>query len=213
MSPQKIDRDDPIWVEVFQIASYAVRPVARRFSKFVQHDDLVQHVMEWAWKRNDKVAEYLMRDDETERRKGVGALSVLFRRSAERYARKEKAAKLGYETGDEFFYSPNLVERLISILPYGVDGAGQALNPDGGAGRKTTLPNEGGNILAMVADIESALKYLEPRLSYILEARYAQGETLQVIADTLELSVQRVDQLSRKAMKELIEFLGGESPY
>ncbi len=208
-----IDRDDPIWEEINQIATYSVRAVARRYADYTTADDLRQHVMEYAWKRNDKVAEYLLRDDENERRRGVGALSVLFKRSAERYARKEKAAKLGYAIEDEFFYRTDLVERLISILPYGVEGAGQALNPDGGTGRKTNLPNEGGNILAMVADIESGLKFLEPRLTYILEARYAEGQTLQQIADTLELSVQRVDQLSRKAMKELIEFLGGESPY
>jgi RNA polymerase sigma factor (sigma-70 family) len=209
-----IDNDDPIWVEVFTIATYAVRPVANRYRGFVTHDDLVQTVIEYAIKRPDKIEEYLVREDETERRRGAKALSVMFRRSAERHARKEKATALGYEVSDEFFYQPDLVENLIRIKTLGYDSAGQVLRlEDVGGKRSKSLPNEGGNLLAMVSDVDHALSMLEPRLRYILEARYGQGETLQVIADDLEVSVQRIDQLSRSAMRKVIEFLGGESPY
>lgn len=209
-----IDRDDPIWEDVFMIASYSVRGVANRYRGFVEYDDLVQVVMQYAWKKADKVEEYLLREDEIGRRKGSKALSVLLRRKAERHARKEKAEASGYDIWDEFFYTPALVENLIRVMHLGYSSAGTVMTLEGGGGKRSrNLPNEGGNIIAMVADVSRALDVLEPRLRYILEARYGQGETLQAIADDLELSVQRIDQLSRSAMRKVIEFLGGESPY
>ena len=203
---------DEMWEDAMSIASVSVRGVANRYRGFIEKDDLVQHVMEWSVRRPDKVHEYLNREDTVERKQGIKALSVLYRRMAERYARKEKAAKLGYEVSDEFFYRPELVEHLIEARYHGYEAAGQVLSAEDGGRKKTTLVNEGGDILAMIADVDHALSMLDERHSKVLEARFGAGLTLQQIAEWMDISHQRVDQLSRDAMRKLIEHLGGEQP-
>lgn len=203
---------DETWADAMSIANIAVRGVANRYRNFVERDDLVQHVMEWSVRRPDKVDEYLNREDTVERKQGIAALSVLYRRMAERYARKEKATKLGYEVSDEFFYRPELVERLIEARYHGYEAVGQVLSAEDGGRRKTTLVNEGGDILAMITDVDHALSMIDVRLAQILEARYGAGLTLQQIAEWQEISHQRVDQLCREGMRKLIEQLGGEQP-
>jgi RNA polymerase sigma factor (sigma-70 family) len=204
--------EDEVWKDAMSIANIAVRGVANRYRAFVERDDLVQHVMEWSVRRPDKVSEYLNRDDTVERKQGISALSILYRRMAERYARKEKASKLGYEVSDEFFYTPELVEKILEIRDMGYEAAGQVLSLEDGSRRKSSLPNEGGNILAMVSDVEHALALIDGRLAEVLEERFGKGSTLQQIADEWGLSHQRIDQLSRDAMRKLIEQLGGEQP-
>jgi RNA polymerase sigma factor (sigma-70 family) len=204
--------EDEVWKDAMSIANMAVRGVANRYRAFVERDDLVQHVMEWSVRRPDKVSEYLNREDTVERKQGISALSILYRRMAERYARKEKASKLGYEVSDEFFYTPELVEKILEIRDMGYEAAGQVLSLEDGSRRKSSLPNEGGNILAMVSDVEHALALIDGRLAEVLEERFGKGSTLQQIADEWGLSHQRIDQLSRDAMRKLIEQLGGEQP-
>jgi hypothetical protein len=64
--------------------------------------------------------------------------------------------ELGYDPGDQFYYSRELVREL---LPMALDGP---VPPAGGlseGGRSVADPATGGNVLAMIVDVRRALVY------------------------------------------------------
>lgn len=210
-----IAQDDPVWTEVYERAGTAARAVHRSFYRWVEREDLQQAALEYAWKRRDVVAKFVMRDDEAERRQGLSALNTFLRRAAERYARKEKAKQSGYEASDEYFYRVSILEALIKVLRTGdLDMAGQVFDAELlGAKRSKRLANEGGNLMAMVADVDRAMKKVDERTKEIMFNRYGDDMTLAQIAQLHEISTSRADQIVHAGMKQLIEALGGRTPY
>lgn len=209
-----LTREDPIWLEVWELAHVVARQVHRKFRKFVDFDDVVQTANEYAWKRKEKVEQYLVRDDEAERRRGERALSLMLKRACERHARKEKARALGYESSDEYFYKEELVERLIAVH-YSNDHSlmGQVLDLGEFGVKRKKLASEGNNLAALLADIGEALGSLEERDKRFLLAKYGEGKTLNEIAQWEELSKTRVEQICNRALRQVIDYLGGDSPY
>lgn len=213
-----------IWDDVVELAAIAARPVARRFRRWVEFDDLKQSASEYAFKRQDKVLEYLFTDgdegkpvrrvDRDTKRQGETALITFLRRHCERIARKEKAERTGYQIEDEYYYRPVLVENLIKVWGSGdYDLAGQVLDQAEMGGRKTRLVSEGNNLVAMIADVDAAMKKIDDRTRMVLVERFVHDAPLHSIADTLEVSVQRVDQLADRGIRHVIEHLGGGNPY
>lgn len=209
-----IEADDPIWIDVIECASIAARPVARQFQGFIEAEDLRQVASEWAAKRPEKIEQYLVRDTVDERKQGEAALIKAMRRVCEKHARKEKAERSGYRPEDEYFYRPVVIEKIIEVIFHGgIDMAGQVFDPaDMGGKRKTKPMSEGGDILAMVADVEAALKQLDIRTYSVLVARYGDGVTLVDIGRDHGISPQRVEQIARRGMRKVIEILGGKNP-
>lgn len=212
---EEISMDDPVWEEVVRIAAIAARIVHRRFYGYVDREDLQSIAVEHALRRQDKVREYLFREDKSERKSGEYALVTFLSRHAERKARVEKARKLGYNPQDEYFYRTTLIESLIKVWDSGdYDLAGQIFDPaDMGGKRKTKLISEGNDILAMVSDMDRAMRSLDERTREILVRRFSDDATLHVIADEMEISHQRVDQLVNSGLRKVNEFLGGRNPY
>lgn len=210
-----LDRDDALWLEVTELAAVAAAPVHRNFNKFIEFDDLKQSACEFAVKKKAKVAEYLNREDKDERRQGETALIVMLRRHCERVARKEKASRAGYNIEDEYFYRPAVVENLIKVWGSGdTDLAGQVFDPaDMGQKRRTKVASEGNDLLAMIADIDAAMKSLDPRSYGVVYLRLVDEMKLVEIAKEWEVSPQRVDQIFHRGIRKIIEYLGGNSPY
>lgn len=205
--------DDPIWVEVNELAASAASRVHRRFWKWLAFDDCKQAANEWAWRRRDRVEEFLMRDNVEERKRGEYALITAMSRAAERAARKAKAEASGYQVEDEYFYTEQLVETLLKAWDAGdAQLAGQILDPAEMGGRKTRQPSEGGNLQAMLIDIDRAWKHLDSRTQGILRLRYIDEVTSEKVAERWEISRQRVDQIARRGLRNLVDALGGESP-
>jgi DNA-directed RNA polymerase specialized sigma24 family protein len=210
-----IAADDPIWIEVIELAAIAARPIADRYKGYVDADDLRQVACEYASRRKRKVEEYLVRDEPSERKQGEAALILSMRRECEKFARREKAERSGYRPEDEYFYRPATIEKIIEVIHNGgPDSAGQILDPaDMGQKRKRKPASEGGDILALVYDVEMALKELDTRTYGIVVSRWGDGLTLVDIGTQWSISPQRVEQISRRGMRQLIEALGGKSPY
>lgn len=210
----ELDRDHPIWEQVNEITSILSYNLSKKYHRFAEQNDIKQAMNEYAWKRKDKVAEYLIREDDNERRMGQKAFSTFMRRAGERYARKEKARALGYELGDEYFYRIEMLENLIKVL--GSEDAhltNQVLDPDVHGTRAKKQANEGNNLLAMLADVDRAMKKLDPRTQGILNSRFAQDQPLSEIATAWDISPQRVEQISARGLRDLSELLGGGTPY
>ena len=209
-----IDRLHPIWQEVNEITSGIAYGLSKRYHRFVELEDVRQAMNEYAWKRRDKVEEYLMREDADEKRMGYKAFSTFMRRAGERYARKEKARTLGYELGDEYFYRLELIEGLIKVVGSGEAYlANQVFDPDVHGVKAKKPANEGNNLTAMIADVSVAMKKLDPRMQGILNSRFTNDMPLSEIAAAWDISPQRVEQLVAKGVRDIAEHLGGKSPY
>lgn len=199
---------------VDEITSSIAWGISKRYHRFVELEDVKQAMNEYAWKRKDKVAEYLDREDTVERKMGYKAFSTFIRRAGERYARKEKARALGYELGDEYFYRLAMIETLIKVL--GSDDAqvaNQVMDPDVHGVKAKKQPNEGNNLLAMLADVDRAMKKLDKRTSHVLHCKFACDASLAEIAKEWDISPQRVEQIINKGLRDVAEHLGGATPY
>ena len=210
----ELNRDHPIWDEVNEINISIAWGLSKRYHRFVELADIRQAMNEYAWKRRDKVAQYLIREDPIEIKQGYKAFSTFMRRAGERYARKEKARTLGYELGDEYFYRLDLIENLIKVA--GTDEsylANQVFDPDVHGVKAKKPANEGNNLAAMIADVDRAMKKLDPRMQGILTCRFVNDMPLADIAEAWDISPQRVEQLVIKGIKDIADKLGGVTPY
>lgn len=204
-----------LWPDVIELAAVAASPIARRFNGYAEAEDLRSVATEYAVKRPWKVIEYLDREDSNERKRGERALIVAMRRECERYARKEKAERSGYRPEDEYFYRPMVIEKIIEVInDGGMELSGQVFDPsDMGAKRKTKPASEGGDLLAMIADVDAALHSLDDRTRAMMIMRHGDGMTLTDIARIHSVTPQRVEQVTQRGMQKMIEFLGGGNPY
>jgi RNA polymerase sigma factor (sigma-70 family) len=139
------------------------------------------------------------------------------KRTLERYARKEKANKSGYQINDEAYYDTVVIGQLLPfvIKSFINDTAleqSQILINDG-TPRKPSAPAEGGNLLAMLVDIKKAYEKLEKDDQEILRLRYHENLTLQHIAEYLECHPSTADRRTTQALRKLQNNIGGESPY
>lgn len=165
----------------------------------------------WAWRKRDKVHEYLARDPGADRRRGEAALMKALSRVAERYCRRMKAQATGYSTRDEFFYNRVLLEDLIGAQANGLSSlVGQTSEE---RVRGTQDPSEGGNTQAMLADVQRALGSLDPDSYAMVMMAYGDEVPTKTIAETWGVSRQAIEQRLDRAMTKVLSALGGESPW
>jgi RNA polymerase sigma factor (sigma-70 family) len=210
----ELNREHPIWVEINEINSALSYSLSKKYHRFAEQSDIRQAMNEYAWKRKDKVEEYLMREEINEKKMGYKAFSTFMRRAGERYCRKEKARTLGYELGDEYFYRLELIENLIKVI--GSEEAylaNQVFDPDVHGVKVKKLANEGNNLAAMMADVSKVMKKLDPRMQGILRLRFVEDMQLNEIAEAWSISPQRVEQLISKGVRDIANNLGGLTPY
>ena len=191
--------------------------IYRRFNGYVERNDLEQELRVYIVQRPKLVesldASYEVSKEET---KWVARrLMARFRRHIEKYSRKEKASKLGYSTGDEFFYDTITLASLLPVaLQFESQGAVLIDRVDDGSPRKPPVPSEGGNVLGMVIDIRSAFELLDDEQRLILTSRYgASPMILSEIATEMGYSDSTVDRKIQKALRKMIDHLGGPTPW
>ena len=210
----ELDKDHPIWQLVNEVTSSIAWNISKKYHRFVEIEDVRQTMNEYAWKRRDKVAEYLIREGEAEKKMGYKAFTTFMRRAGERYARKEKSKSLGYELGDEYFYKLVMIETLIKVALSGESYmAGQVLDPDIHGVKAKKQASEGNNLLAMVADVDRVMKKLDLRTYNIIKSKYGFDMSLAEIAKEWDISPQRVEQIVNRGLRQISEYLGGETPY
>lgn len=202
------------WQTVMELTSLATSPVMLRFGKFVEADDLRQECLLAATEKQHKIIGWLRCEGQGNIKQGERSVLKFLHKRAEKYAREQKALALGYEPEDEYFYQAALIESLIAVLSTGdYDLAGQILDPaDLGGKRKKSLPSEGNNIVAMITDVDVALKKLSDRDQEVLALKFGSGLSSQEIADQMGVTRQRIDQLLHRGVRKVIEELGGENP-
>jgi DNA-directed RNA polymerase specialized sigma24 family protein len=174
----------------------------------VEREDIRQALYQWFLEHPRKTAEW----------NGLGKKSAqnLFYRSLRNqaldYCQLWKAKSLGYEPSDLYFYEPDIIEALLPAILRG-DGA-DAPKLDLGMPGKPPAPAEGGNMMAMMAEVKAAYIKLNDEDRNILYHKYANSMTYTDIAAELTLSSDDAARMRHnRAIKKLITRLGGFRPY
>ena len=201
------------WIEeVSTIATTVAYTITRNYKGYAEVDDVKQELLEWSFKRQDKIEEWLSPDlPKAEYKLGIKRLGKTFNRMADRYCRKEKAKKLGYSIHDEAYYSPALVEQL---LPFAFSNDIITKDPNsefvsGGGGDPATA----GSFIASIYDIKRALKELTIEIYTMVQLKYEEQLTLLQIAEMFNVSESTISRKINTAIKQMSKKLGGDNPW
>ncbi len=202
---------------VYELVPAVATTIYRRYKNYVEKDDIKQECMAWAIGRTAYINEQMSEPDEEKRKHNESRIAFQMRRAAERYARKEKALKSGYQTTDEAYYeSAKLGQLLPFVIASVVDGTVleqiQQMIQDGQPKGKSS-PSEGGNLLATLIDIKRCFLKLDIEDQNILRLRHFDSLTLKEIAAQMECAVSTADRRCQHSLRRLIELLGGPSPW
>ena len=199
------------------IVPSVVLTIHRRFRQWVEKGDLTQEAWAFVLSRAEQFNELLSDENEMQRKWNEKRIAWQIRRTLERYARKEKASKSGYQVADEAYYDTITIAQLLPfvIKSFINDTAleqSQILINDGQP-RKPAAPAEGGNLLAMLVDIKKAYERLEKDDQEILRMRYHENLTLQHIAEYFECATSTAERRCNNSLRKLQNNIGGDSPY
>ena len=194
-----------------------VTTIHRRFRAYTERGDLLQEAWAFVLSRAEHFNEVLSEENEVQRKWNEKKIAWQIRRALERYARKEKASKSGYQLNDEAYYDTVTIAQLLpfvikSFISETALEQSQILINDG-TPRKPSAPAEGGNLLAMLVDIKKAYEKLDKYDQDILRLRYHDNLTLQIISEYLECAISTVDRRCTQALRKLQNNIGGESPW
>jgi DNA-directed RNA polymerase specialized sigma24 family protein len=128
------------------------------------------------------------------------------------YCQHWKAKSGGYETSDLFYYEADMVEALLT--PVLRSEWGQINKVDLGRPGKPSAPNEGGNMMAMMIEIDYAYWKLTKDDRKLLFLRHAEAMDFPDIAKELELGSEDAARMRHKrGIRKLINKIGGFKPY
>ena len=202
---------------LYDIIPSVVKIVYRKYKPWTEESDIRQEAYLFAAAKSTHFKELLDEPDLEQRKVNERKVGWQIKRAAERYARKEKAAKLGYNINDEAFYKGATISQLLpfvisSILTGKPLDQGQQLVDDGQP-KKPSAPSESNNFLAILIDIKRAYLLLPIEDRDLLERRYFHEHTLQQIAQFLECAVSTADRRVENSFNKLQDNLGGSSPW
>jgi len=202
---------------VYDLAPSVARSIFNRYGKWVDRDDIKQECIVWAMSRTAWVNEQLNEPDTEKRKHNEQKLAWQMARHAERYARREKAVRSGYQPGDEAFYQ---IATLATLLPFVIASVldGTVLEPAqemilDGQPKGSSSPAEGGALIATLMDIKIKFTELDAEDRQVLTLRYHEQMTLAQIGAVLECHATTADRRCDHALRELNNLLGGRSPY
>ena len=167
--------------------------------------------------RADHFNNLLNETDTVQQTINVKRIAWQMRRHAERYARKEKASKSGYQVVDESYYDTVTIAQLLPfVIKAHVNNSAleqsQILINDG-TPKRPSAPAEGGNLLAMLIDIKQAFEKLDKEDQEILTLRYHENQTLQLMAEYLECSISTADRRINQCLRKVQDKMGGATPW
>ena len=128
------------------------------------------------------------------------------------YCQAWKAKTGGYETSDLFFYQADMIEALLPSVLRGEINLAHKLNLGGTA--RPSAPSEGGNMMAMMIEIDAGFWKLGKEDRKLLFLRYSESMDFQAIADEMALPSEDTARMrNKRAIKKLINKVGGFKPF
>lgn len=192
--------------------------VARRYRTsdgsrrtYVERDDLLQQGRLWVLAHPIRMGEWLEADDDQAWRQMSQAIAA----EMEAYARREKAASLGYELEDEAFYTIEMIESLLPAVFDPEREMAPVLER-----QEVAAPSDPAVSAvwpAHLADVSAALDRLPPGVQDCVVMRYAEDMTDYEIAATLwtrgpDIEVAEVAPMIQSGLQAMVRYLGGERP-
>jgi len=202
---------------VYELAPSVAYAVHRRYKHWVEQEDVTQECIAWAVTRNAYITEQMSVEDPKQLEHNQSRIAWQMKRAVERYARKEKANKSGYQINDEVYYQTFTLGQLLPfVITSIIDGTVleqmQEMINDGQP-RGSSSPSEGGNLLASLIDIKKCYLKLDQKDQAVLRMRHYENATLQQIASFLECAVSTADRRCTASLRRLQDELGGETPW
>jgi len=128
------------------------------------------------------------------------------------YCQAWKAKTGGYETSDLFFYQADMIEALLPSVLRGEINLAHKLNLGGTA--RPSAPSEGGNLMAMMVEIDAGFWKLGKEDRKLLFLRYSENMDFQGIADEMKLPSEDTARMrNKRTIRKLINKIGGFKPY
>jgi DNA-directed RNA polymerase specialized sigma24 family protein len=188
-----------------------VRTVAinkHREFPMVARDDIEQELWMWFITHPQKTKEW----GEMESKKESTRLFVRsLNNHANRYCQHEKARSVGYEMVDLTFYQRSVIEQL---LPSVISGDwNQPVYFDITSDRHSQAPSEGGNLMAMQADISKAFDRLPEAQQNVLYQWHLNNRNSKDLAKAMNANEKTARMRVTRALDAIIGKLGGASPY
>ena len=187
--------------------------LAHKHRRLVSVDvsDISQELWLFAWRKREKVREFLDRDTRVAQKKGWSALLTTLERAGERFCQKQKAKEIGYEIQDLSWYSTDSLKDWIAVL---FNGEGVVTNEVNDLNlRVPKLKNEGFNLEATLADVSQALDSLDVSESALLKEHFGYGTTQRALAEVWEVSESTIQRRLDSGLKKMVDFLGGPRPW
>lgn len=179
-----------------------------KYPGLVDQTDLTQEGWLWVLEHDEEVQKFC---GEENVKLAAFRLGQRVGQAMDRYARKEKAAKGGYDPKDESFYGPTVIS---AVLPYVLTGS---MTPPQGSDEKTARvndPAEGGTWMATYLDVKHAWDKADLSADQrdLLIAYFRDDMSQAEIAETLGIQQQAVAKRLKRAKLALVDKLGGPDP-
>lgn len=191
------------------LVSYIANEYSKRY-RMLDVNDIKQEIWLWFLTHPNKVKYWKETHSEKDRNK---LINRSLRNAAQKYCTKEKAKTIGYEVSDLFYYEPAIIEEFLPyvltdsyFIPVGINDINY--KPD------RSVVSEGNTWLAVRADISTAYEALDERHQNVLRLRFGSiSTTLEDVGNELNISADAARKRVDRAMKALIDELGGPRPY
>jgi DNA-directed RNA polymerase specialized sigma24 family protein len=194
-----------------KVWDYVVEAVASEYHKkfdAIELDDIRQSLYQWFVEHPNKLNEW----EAIGKKDAKNLIYRSLRNQALDYCQRWKAKSGGYELGDLFYYESDMVEALLPPVLRGEFGVTHKLNL--GRTGKSPAPAEGGNLMAMMIEIDYAFWKMSKEERRLLFLRYAESMEFGDIGRELDLgSEDAVRMRHKRVLRKLINKIGGFKPY
>lgn len=192
-------------IDFDECVQVAARYAVRKFAAYIDYEDMISIGWVYLLEHEAKVIKWREMEEEHYAR---WQLNRELNGVMDRYSRKERAAKLGYEVGDEAFYNKALISKLLPFVLNGDQVQPVIEKPEISSGRD---PSEGGDWLVSWIDVDQAWSKapLTATERELIVLTYLEGAPQDVIGEALGLSQSGVSRGHQRALKKLSDALGG----
>jgi RNA polymerase sigma factor (sigma-70 family) len=198
------------YVEEYSNLVKSVANIKAREYPMVPRQDIVQELWLWFAEHPNKIKEWHALENQKDSTK---LFARALHNAASKYCQYEKARTSGYEVTDVFFYKREIVEELLaSVLSdeWIIPSNDKDLNGD----RAKKAPNEGGDLLALQADISKAFSKLKEDQQNILYLWYQSGRNSKDLSKLIQIPNERAARMRvTRAIDSIIRKLGGFAFY
>lgn len=188
-----------------------VNHISYEFSKryhMLDRDDITQEIWLWFLTHQRKMAEW----EELDNKEQVKLVNRSIRNAALKYCEKEKARIIGYDLADLFYYDKATVEIFLPNVLFGIYELPEGIKVNNEVQTKTD-PATRGNWIAMRADVSRGFDKLNEKHQEILRLRFLdESRTFRQLGDSLGISEDAFRKRYDRAIKALINKLGGKKP-